>query len=264
MDWSHVQTHFLPTVDLRTARMTGAAAVVRWTHPERGSIPSEIPAPSALDGHMRELTELVIERSTRAGGDWWRSGLGLDLTVNLPPAVLSEGDWRPEDVVARTLAQAGLPGKALLFGVPAEALPDERGDVSATLERLGELGAAISIDHFGTGHFSIRQLIRLPVNEVKLDRSLTGELSNEENRTIVRSTIRLAHQLGLRVLAEDVGTREAWRQLRTMGADRAQGPLISKPLPAREVPAWLAAWDPRGRGLAQARGVRRRTQGVPA
>ena len=122
---------------------------------------------------------------------------------------------------------------------------------------LTQLGATISIDDFGTGYFSLRQLKRLPIDELKLDRSLVSGLNDEENRSIVRSAIHLAHQMSIQVVAEGVETETAWRQLRSMGCERAQGHLIAEPLPAREVPAWLASWNQRARELSSSRRMRR-------
>ena len=129
-----------------------------------------------------------------------------------------------------------------------------------TLKRLSELGATISIDDFGTGHSSLGRLKSLPIDELKIDRSFIFDLNeNEEDKTIVRSAIHLAHQMGLQVVAEGVETEDSWRQLRSMGCERAQGFLIAQPLPAREVPAWLATWNQRARELRSTRRVRSRS-----
>jgi EAL domain-containing protein (putative c-di-GMP-specific phosphodiesterase class I) len=125
------------------------------------------------------------------------------------------------------------------------------------LNRLHDMGVRIVIDDFGTGYSSLSYLRRLPIDELKIDRSFIQELTDDD-KTIVRSTIHLAHQMGLQVVAEGVETDEAWRQLRSMGAERAQGFLIAKPLPAREVPAWLAAWNHRARELSSTKRVKRR------
>jgi EAL domain-containing protein (putative c-di-GMP-specific phosphodiesterase class I) len=206
---------------------------------------------------MRALTERVIEFSTRAAGDWWHSGLGLQLSVNLASSSFSEVDWDLDAFVAKTLARTGLPGKALQFEITEDALMADPEVATETLKRLSKLGATISIDDFGTGHSSLGRLKSLPIHELKIDRTFIQELTDDD-KTIVRSTIHLAHQMGLQVVAEGVETDEAWRQLRSMGAERAQGFLIAKPLPAREVPAWLATWNQRARELSSTKRVRRR------
>jgi diguanylate cyclase (GGDEF)-like protein len=250
--------YFQPKVDLRSARVIGVEALARWNHPERGLVsPGDFLPLAEAGGHMRALTERVIEFSTRAAGDWWHSGLGLQLSVNLAPSTFSDRDWQLVDFVAKTLARTGLPGKALQFEVTEDALMADPEVAADTLARLSDLGATISIDDFGTGHSSLGRLKSLPIDELKIDRSFILDLSTDEDKTIVRSTIHLAHQMGLQVVAEGVETEDAWRQLRSMGCERAQGFLVAKPLPAREVPAWLASWNQRARELSSTKRVRR-------
>ncbi len=254
-----IQAHFQPKVDLRSARVVGVEGLARWAHPSLGLISAkDFLDPVEAGGHMRALTERMIEFSTRAAGDWWRSGLGMQLSLNLPLGHTLGSDWNLPEFVAGALAASGLPGEALQFEVTEDGLLGDAGLAAELLGELSELGATISIDDFGTGHFSLRQLQSLPIEELKLDRSLVGALSEDEHRIIIRSTIHLAHQMGLAVLAEGVETKEAWRQLRSMGCERAQGFLIAKPLPAREVPAWLATWNQRARELTASKPVRHR------
>jgi diguanylate cyclase (GGDEF)-like protein len=260
LDEDEIIAYFQPKVDLRSARVIGVEALVRWDHRETGLVPpGDFLALAEAGGHMRALTERVIEFSTRAAGDWWHSGLGLQLSVNLAPSSFSEPDWNLDAFVAKALARTGLPGKALQFEVTEDALMADPEVAAETLRRLSNLGATISIDDFGTGHSSLGRLKSLPIDELKIDRSFIQELTDDD-KTIVRSTIHLAHQMGLQVVAEGVETEEAWRQLRSMGAERAQGFLIAKPLPAREVPAWLASWNHRARELSSTKRVRRRTK----
>jgi len=253
LDRGEIQAHFLPKVDLRSARVVGVEALARWIHPTRGVIPARSFMDLIADGdHQRALTETVLEFSTRAAGDWWRSGLGLQLSLNLPLGPVA-ANWNLPQLVTDALAASGLPGDALQFEVTEDGLLADPEIAARLLGDLNELGATISIDDFGTGHFSLRQLKRLPLEELKLDRSLISGLDEEENRSIVRSTIHLAHQMGIQVVAEGVESETAWRQLRSMGCERAQGYLIAKPLPAREVPAWLASWNQRARDLSSTR-----------
>ena len=256
-----IVAYFQPKADLRTGRVIGVEALVRWDHPERGLLsPGEFLDLAEAGGHMRALTERVIEFATRAAGDWWHSGLGLQLSVNLPASGFSATDYRIDAFVKRTLASTGLPGTALQFEVTEDALMTDPETAAEVLNRLSKLGSTISIDDFGTGHSSLGRLKSLPIDELKIDRSFILDLTNEEDKTIVRSTIHLAHQMGLQVVAEGVETEEAWRLLRSMGCERAQGFLIAKPLPAREVPAWLASWNQRARQLSSARRIQRRKE----
>ena len=246
-------------MDLRNGRVIGVEALARWEHSDLGLLPAgDFIHAVESDAQMRSLTERVIEISTQAGGDWWRSGLRLQLSVNLPALALSSTDWDLVAFVANSLSTAGLPGKAIQFDVIEDALLPDGEQLTNRLTRFVELGGGLAIDDFGTGYFSLRQLIELPIDELKIDRSLILDLDDEESRTIVRAAIHLAHQIGLPVVGEGVETRDAWQQLRSMGCERAQGFLISPPVPSREVPAWLASWNQQARELSSTSRVRLR------
>jgi len=250
LDAGEVTANFLPKVDLRNGRVIGVEALARWNHPRHGILPAARFLDLVKDaGQRRRLTEAVVEHSTRAAGDWWQSGLRLELSLNLFPASLAEGDRDLGALLSDSLAAARLPAEALGVEVTEDALSRDPEEAGRSLERLGALGIMASIDDFGMGHFSLRQLMSLPVRELKIDRSLIAGLQEDENRAIVRATIHLAHQLGLQVVAEGVESDAAWRRLRSMGCELAQGFLIAEPLTAREVPAWLAAWGHRAREL---------------
>jgi EAL domain-containing protein (putative c-di-GMP-specific phosphodiesterase class I) len=244
-----IQTYFLPKADMRTARVTGVEALARWFHPERGVLPpSDFLDLAESGGLMPALTERVIQLATRATGDWWRSGLQLELSLNLPASAVAEPDPRLPEVVRAALSRSGLPTDALRFDVTEEAVMTAV-DPTAALEGLAGPGISITIDDFGTGHTSLGRLKRLVVDELKIDRSFIRALSRGGDKALVRSTVHLARQMGLRVVAEGVETEETWRQLRGMGCDAAQGFLIGAPMPARELLAWLASWNARGRDL---------------
>jgi diguanylate cyclase (GGDEF)-like protein len=246
-----IVAHFQPKVDLRSGRVVGVEALARWHHPERGLLlPADFLGPAEAGGEMQALTERVIEFSTGVAADWWHSGLGLQLSVNVAASLLSEPGWRLDEFVTRTLAEAMIPAEALQFEVTEDALMTDPGPASEMLSRLSELDSSISIDDFGTGHSSLARLKNLPIDELKIDRSFVADVTeNDGDRTIVRATIYLAHQLGLQVVAEGIETEETWRQLRSMGCERGQGFLISEPLPGRDVLAWLAAWNRHARRL---------------
>ena len=246
---NEIHTYFLPKVDLRTARIIGVEALARWFHPERGVLqPADFLGLAEAGGLLRVLTEQIIELATRAAGDWWRSGLRLELSVNLPADILAEPDPHFEKLVTTALSQSGLPAESLRFDVTEDALMTV-ADPSEAIERLTKLGASISIDDFGTGHTSLDRLKLVTVDELKIDRSFIRALGRGGDKALVRSTIHLARQMGLRIVAEGVDTDDAWRHLRGMGCDAAQGFLIGAPMPAREFPAWVASWDARGRKL---------------
>ena len=244
-----IQAYFLPKVDLRTARVIGVEALARWLHLERGILPpADFLALAQAGELMPALTQRVTRLAIRAAADWWRSGLELEVTVNLPPNALTDPDPSLAKTVADALAATELPPAALRFDVTEAALISPSEPATA-LEDLTALGASISIDDFGTGHTSLERLEALGIDELKIDRSLIRALARGGDRALVRSTIHLARRLGLRVVGEGVDSDDAWRQLRAMGCDSAQGFLIGAPMPAREFLAWIASWDARGRRL---------------
>jgi EAL domain-containing protein (putative c-di-GMP-specific phosphodiesterase class I) len=249
LEGDEIQAYFLPKADLRTARVTGVEALARWAHPERGMLqPADFLGLAESGGLMPRLTERVLELAIRAAGDWWRSGLRLEVSVNLPAASLAGPDPELGEAIAATLEGSEIPADALRFDIPENALL-AAADPAPALGALAELGASISIDDFGTAHTSLTRLKQLGIDELKIDRSFIRALSRGGDRALVRSTVHLGRQLGLRIVAEGVDTDEAWRQLRGMGCDGAQGFLIGAPLPAREFLAWIASWNSRAREL---------------
>jgi EAL domain-containing protein (putative c-di-GMP-specific phosphodiesterase class I) len=249
LERGEIQTYFLPVVDLRTARIRGVEALARWFHPERGVLlPNDFLHLAEAGGLMAALTERVLELATRAAGDWWRSGLQLELSVNLPASALTEMGPRLREVVPAALSSSGLSAEILRFDIPEGAVMSA-ADPAGALEMITGLGASLSIDDFGTGHTSLGRLKGLAVDELKIDRSFIRALARGGDKALVRSTVHLARQMGLRVVAEGVDTEDCWRQLRGMGCDAAQGFLIGAPMPSRELLAWIASWDARGREL---------------
>jgi EAL domain-containing protein (putative c-di-GMP-specific phosphodiesterase class I) len=244
-----IQAYFLPKADLRTARVIGVEALARWAHRERGMLqPADFLDLAESGGLMPLLTSRVLDLAIRAAGDWWRSGLRLEISVNLPAASLAAPDPELAEAIASALEGSEIPADALRFDIPENALLAAT-DPAPALGALAELGASISIDDFGTAHTSLTRLKRLGIDELKIDRSFIRALSRGGDRALVRSTVHLGRQLGLRIVAEGVDTDEAWRQLRGVGCDAAQGFLIGAPLPAREFLAWIASWNTRGREL---------------
>jgi EAL domain-containing protein (putative c-di-GMP-specific phosphodiesterase class I) len=249
LERDEIQTYFLPQADLRTARVSGVEALVRWFHPERGILqPGDFLDLAESGGLMPILTERVLELATRAASDWWRSGLRLQVTTNLPASALTQPLPHLGEVITAALERRDLPPTALRFDVTEDAVMTAQ-DPAAALGALTSLGASVIIDDFGTGYTSLSLLKRLSVDELKIDRSFIRALGRGGDRALVRSTVHLARQLGLRVVAEGVDAEDTWRQLRGMGCDAAQGFLIGAPMPAREFIAWIASWDARGREL---------------
>ena len=244
-----IQAYFLPKAELGTARVTGVEALARWFHPQRGVLPPADFLDLAESGGLLEaLTERIIELATQAAGDWWRSGLELEISVNLPAIALTAPDPRLLDSITASLDRSGVPATALRFDVAEEAAMRATDPIPA-LAAVTDLGARVTIDDFGTCYTSLDRLKRLGADELKIDRSLIRAMARGGDRALVRSTVHLARQMGLGIVAEGVDSEDGWRQLRGMGCDAAQGFLIGPPMPAREFLAWIASWDARGRKL---------------
>jgi diguanylate cyclase (GGDEF)-like protein len=231
--------YYQPKVDLERGRITGVEALVRWDHPERGLVPPPrfIPLiePTALVG---PFTLYVIERALRQMVAWRRQGIDLEMSVNLSARNLLDPDL-PERVTV-LLRQHGIPADRLTVEVTESAALVDPERAVAALETLRAGGVGVSVDDFGTGNASIEYLATLPANELKIDRTfITGMLEDERAEAIVRSTIDLARNLGLTVVAEGIETDAVMEHLTALGVQVGQGYLFSRPLPAEDLTAQL-------------------------
>jgi diguanylate cyclase (GGDEF)-like protein len=222
--------HYQPKADLASGRIVGAEALVRWQHPVRGLVmPDDFVPIAEHTGLLRPLTLFVLEAAIRDCRRWEEDGVVLELAVNLSVRNLLDLEL-PNDI-ARLLAQYGLPAERLELEITETTIMSDPARTLAVLARLRELGLGIAIDDFGIGHSSLAYLKRLPVNELKIDRTFVMNMATSENdHVIVRSTIELAKNLGLRVVAEGVETLAVWQQLRELGCDQAQGYFLSRPV----------------------------------
>ncbi len=230
-----------PKIDLRTGTFIGAESLVRWQHPARGMVPPMDFIPFAEQtGFVRHLTLWMLEATARQ----WRSlsELGLkSVSVNLSTRDLL--DQELQNKVERILRRHGMPHAALCLEITESAIMDEPQRALATLNALSEAGFKLSIDDFGTGYSSLAYLKRLPVSELKIDRSFVMAMEQDvDDAKIVRSTIDLAHNLGLSVVAEGVENATVLRLLAELQCDQAQGYHMSRPLPAAEMTAFAARW----------------------
>ncbi len=235
-----IQLHYQPKVSFATGQVVGFEGLVRWNHVTRGMVnPEEFVQLAEQTGLMSTLTSYVVERALAQAAVWWRSGLSVPIAVNV-----SMRDIHGPNFVASI--QEGLEK----HGVPAEqrwqleiterVLLQDPQRAMATLERLDALGVNLSLDDFGTGYSSLVLLRSVPVREIKIDKSFVARLAHDaEDAAIVRSTVDLAHSLGLKVVAEGVEDEITWQRLAELGCDVAQGWLLAKALPAHEATAWL-------------------------
>jgi EAL domain-containing protein (putative c-di-GMP-specific phosphodiesterase class I) len=235
--------HYQPKVDSKTARVTGVEALVRWQHPTRGLLPPDVFLPLAEDaGLMRELTAAVLEQSLDQVATWRTAGRRLSVAVNLSASSLV--DLELPERVNEMLAERELPASALELEITEDFLMGDRERAREILTRLRELGVRVAVDDFGTGYSSLAYLRELPIDELKLDRSFVQPMADDPRAAaIVRSTIALAHSLGMRLVAEGVENEVTAGHLAVSGCDVSQGFYFSRALPANELEEWL---DDRG------------------
>jgi diguanylate cyclase (GGDEF)-like protein len=239
IDGGELELHYQPKVHILTQKVQSLEALVRWNHPRHGRIPPGEFVPLAeRAGSIILLTSWVLKTAHEQMRAWNAQGIDLDVSINLSAADLSDPEL-PELVRGR-LRGAGVHANRLVLEITESAVMRETARAVRMMEELRHDGVRFSIDDFGTGYSSLAQLKRLPVDEIKIDKSFVLDLSRHtDDAVIVRSTIELGHSLGVKVVAEGVETAESWEMLRQMGCDMAQGFFISAPLPAREIANWV-------------------------
>jgi diguanylate cyclase (GGDEF)-like protein len=227
--------HYQPKISLLTGELTGVEALVRWQHPTRGLLPPAEFVPFAeRTGAVADLTRWVVDNALAQCRAWRDQGIDVPVAVNLAAANIV--DVTLPDAIGRALERQGLPADRLGCELSEHTVMADPVRASDVLAGLRELGVGLSLDDFGTGHSSLAYLKRLPLDEVKIDRSFVAAMAHDENdAVIVRSTIDLARNLGLRVVAEGVETAEIMETLTDLRCDVAQGYHISRPVPAGEL-----------------------------
>ena len=233
-----------PKVDLAQGRIVGAEALVRWQHPTRGLVPPMQFIPFAEQtGFIRMLSAWVLSGTARFARQAADAGLKLRLSVNLSTRDLMDQDL-PAKIEA-LVAPLQVPPASLCLEITESAIMDDPERALSTLEHLHAMGFKLSIDDFGTGYSSLAYLKRLPVDELKIDKSFVMAMERDlDDARIVRSTIELAHNLGLSVVAEGLETVKAWAMLARLGCDEGQGYYVCKPMPQEQFIAWAQAWQP--------------------
>jgi diguanylate cyclase len=247
IDEGELELHYQPKFATATMRLTGVEALVRWQHADRGLLPPDQFIPLAEHiGVIRGLTLLVLRKAARQLHAWRAEGLDLSVAVNLSVANLL--DPTLADDISAILDQEGAPADRLELEITESMLMTEPERAGALLEQLAAMGIRISIDDFGTGYSSLAYLRRLPVSELKIDRSFVRHLAvDESDAAIVRSTIELSHSLDLTVVAEGVEDARSLERLRTFGCDHAQGYHLARPAPADALHTVLTRTQPRHR-----------------
>ena len=233
--------YYQPKLCLRSGIVKGVEALARWEHPQRGLLgPDAFIELAEQSDLMGALTSRVLRDSLAQAAAWEEAGLDLSVAVNLSPDTLLD-DALPA-TVERALAERSLSPERLQLEITESSLMRDAQRAAKVLEGLREAGVRVSIDDFGTGYSSLAWLKRLPVHEIKIDRSFVGELeAGSSDAAIVESTVRLGQTLGMTVVAEGVETEAALDLLRDFGCDVAQGYLIGRPQPAAILTPWLLA-----------------------
>jgi diguanylate cyclase (GGDEF)-like protein len=249
LEKNELRLYLQPKIDLATRNVVGAEALVRWQHSTRGLVPPMAFIPFAEQtGFIRKLTLWIFEACAREQAALAQVGVGR-VSVNLSTRDLLDQEL-PEkfDALLRNHASTA---KGFCLEITESAIMDDPQRAEATLNRLSSAGFKLSIDDFGTGYSSLAYLKRLPVNELKIDQSFVKAMATSTGDTkIVRSTIDLAHNLGLQVVAEGVETEDIAQALAGMSCDEAQGYFYCKPIPVNEFLAWVVQWQAKQLALA--------------
>ncbi|MEO8524500.1 MAG: EAL domain-containing protein [Caldimonas sp.] len=243
VDRDELRLYLQPKLALDTGQLVGAEALVRWQHPLRGLVPPAEFIPFAEQtGFIRVLTMWVFEAAARHSHALSDEGIDLVLSVNLSTLDLLDQDL-PQKFEA-VLTRRRVPARAFCLEITESAMMDDPQRALATLDRLSAMGFKLSIDDFGTGYSSLAYLKRLPVDELKIDQSFVRNMQTDaDDAVIVRSTIDLAHNLGIVVVAEGVENMQVWKMLRDLQCDLAQGFYMGRPMPVAAFMQWSTTWS---------------------
>jgi diguanylate cyclase len=240
VDRGELRLYYQPKVTLSSAGIHAAEALIRWIHPVRGMVPPGLFIPFAEHtGYIKVLTRWVLSEAIRQCGAWLRQNVDIEISVNLSARDLATRDL--PDVIAALLAEHAVPAHMICLEITESGFMEDPAHAQRVLDRLSAIGLRLSIDDYGTGYSSLSYIMKLPVNELKIDRAFVCNMSEDADMmTIVRSTIELGHSLGLKVVAEGVEDPKGYALLRSLGCDFAQGYYISPPMPAEALPGWLS------------------------
>lgn len=231
--------HYQPKINHTTGKVVGVEALVRWQHPKRGFLPPDLFIPAAEQtGLIGPLTRWVLAKALAQCAAFHQAGFSINVAVNLSARNLHDKQLALE--IAGLLSQADIKPSCLTLEITESAVMDDPVFALDILHQLDKMGVTLAIDDFGTGYSSLAYLSKLPVDEIKIDKSFViGMMSDAQAAVIVRSTIDLGHNLNLKVVAEGVETQQVWETLTQWGCDTAQGFYMSKPLPADQLTLWL-------------------------
>ncbi|MGH2710865.1 MAG: putative bifunctional diguanylate cyclase/phosphodiesterase [Actinomycetota bacterium] len=240
--------HYQPRAQMSDGAVRGVEALVRWKHPQRGLLaPEEFIPVVERTVALAPLTHFVLEEALKQSATWRRIGIDLSMSVNLSPRNLIDPNL-PEQVL-HLLDKWAVPPSSLIIEITESTLMADSARCTEVLAQLAAAGVELSIDDFGTGYSSLGYLKRVPVTELKIDRSFVINMGADPNdRLIVRAAVDLSHNLGLRVVAEGVESYETWRELESFECDIVQGYFLSRPLPDEGFRRWLEQYKRRQAG----------------
>jgi diguanylate cyclase len=238
---NELRLYYQPKVSLRSSTVSSVEALLRWQRPRRGMVSPGLFIPFAEHtGYIKVLTRWVLAEAIRQCGVWNHAGLPLQISVNISARDLANHDL--PSLIAQLLSEHQVPPSLLCLEITESGFMQDPAHAQEVLDRLSEMGLQLAIDDYGTGYSSLSYIMRLPVQELKIDRSFISSMVGSANiSTIVRSTIELGHNLGMKVVAEGVEDGKGWDLLRSLGCDDAQGFYMSPPLPAEQLLDWVKA-----------------------
>jgi diguanylate cyclase (GGDEF)-like protein len=239
VDREELELYFQPKISLADGRLVGMEGLLRWRHPERGLIgPGDFLCMAEQTYLMRAITHYVVDAALAQAATWWRSGLAVQLAINVSGRDLF--DTTLTETIATGLVKHDVPARLLQLEITERILTAEPAYAADTIEAIAKLGVPLSLDDFGTGYSSLVRLKRLPVEEIKIDASFVQRIpESSDDAVIVRSIIDLVRTLGLRSVAEGVEDAHTAQLLREMRCETAQGWFFGRPMDAATATAWL-------------------------
>jgi diguanylate cyclase len=239
IEQQQLSLNYQPKVSFESSTIAGAEALLRWNHPVHGFVSPEIFIPMAEQtGIIEQLTTWVLDAALKQHSSWAEQGMFVPIAVNLSPITLHEQDFANQ--VQRLLRKWDVPSKGLTLEITESAIMSDVARATETVNQLHDMGLKISIDDFGTGYTSLSYIRRLPVSEIKVDKSFVLNMRDvNDDAVIVRSIVELGHNLGLAVVAEGIEDQETWDLLSDLSCNQAQGYFISKPVLAEEFYDWV-------------------------
>jgi len=231
-----------PKIDLKSRVVTSVEALIRWKHPTRGMVfPDQFIPFAEQTGLIRDITLWMIAEASKVSAQWLEKGISIPIAVNISARDLIDSDF--PNKVSEILKSMGSNTSLISLEVTESSIMDDPHRAKQTLLHLSEMGIKLAIDDFGTGYSSLSYLKELPVSELKIDKSFVMHIEDNLNdRIIVSSTIELAHNMGLHVVAEGIENIKVWKFLQEMNCDYGQGYYMSRPIPVSDFEAWHQQW----------------------